>query len=319
MSYPVHQNLELIYSLGTQVVTLIEIKDSRGTLLYPRGTVGRVIQAPLDLNHSYRVRFSGGAEVPLKAGELVMLALFKEGSIGREDLSGELLEVNPFTDRIIYRCIIGSRAYGLQNDESDTDYRGVFLPTANQHWSLFGVPDQIDLSPSQEQYWELQKFLILALKANPNILECLYSPLVVAATALGDELRGMREAFLSKLVYQTYNGYVLSQFKKMQADLRNQGQVKWKHVMHLLRLLKSGIHVLNQGEVCVAVGTDRDHLIDIRNGKIPWESTEAWRLQLHREFELAFASTCLPERPDYDRANAFLVKARHLALGETLP
>jgi len=29
----------------------------------------------------------------------------------------------------------------------------------------------------------------------------------------------MREKFLSRMVYQTYNGYVMSQFKKLQADL----------------------------------------------------------------------------------------------------
>ena len=41
---------------------------------------------------------------------------------------------------------------------------------------------------------------------------------------------------MSRLVYQTYNGYVLSQFKKLQADIRSTGDVRWKHVMHLLRL-----------------------------------------------------------------------------------
>jgi hypothetical protein len=54
------------------------------------------------------------------------------------------------------------------------------------------------------------------------------------------EMLDMRSAFLSKMVYQTYNGYVMSQFKKLQADLRNKGEVKWKHVMHLIRLLISG-------------------------------------------------------------------------------
>ena len=61
------------------------------------------------------------------------------------------------------------------------------------------------------------------------------------------------QIFLSKLVFQTYSGYVASQFKKMQADIRNQGRVKWKHVMHLIRLLLSGIHVLREGFVAVAV------------------------------------------------------------------
>lgn len=54
----------------------------------------------------------------------------------------------------------------------------------------------------------------------------------------------MRTVFLSKLLFQTFSGYVASQFKKTQTDIRNQGRVKWKHVMHLIRLLMSGTHVL---------------------------------------------------------------------------
>jgi predicted nucleotidyltransferase len=188
------------------------------------------------------------------------------------------------------------------------------LPSADQHWSLYGVPEQLENDPTQEAYWELQKFLVLALKANPNILECLYSPLVETATPLAEELLAMREIFLSRIVYQTFNGYVLSQFKKMQADLRNQGKVKWKHVMHLIRLLLSGIHVLGHGFVPVRVEEHREQLLAIKRGELPWEETEKWRLALHAEFDRAFAETKLPERPDYEKANAFLVRARRHAV-----
>ena len=220
---------------------------------------------------------------------------------------------------MIYRCVIGSQAYGLAGDASDVDRRGVYLPPADLQWSLYGVPDQLEYDETQETYWELQKFLILALKANPNVLECLYTPMVELATLLAAELLGMRESFLSRLVYQTYNGYVLSQFKKMQADIRNQGQVKWKHVMHLIRLLVSGINVLRHGTVLVRVDEHREQLLAIRRGELPWEETEKWRLSLHKEFEQALAQTALPERPDYARVNAFLIKARRAALGEELP
>jgi hypothetical protein len=37
---------------------------------------------------------------------------------------------------------------------------------------------------------------------------------------------------------------------------------------------------------------------------------DAWRLQLHDEFDAAFATTKLPDRPDYAAANGFLIKAR---------
>jgi hypothetical protein len=100
------------------------------------------------------------------------------------------------------------------------------LPPATLHWSLRGIPEQLDNKQTEECYWEIQKFLTLALKANPTILECLYTPLVETATPLAEELLSMRECFLSQLVYQTYNGYVMSQFKKLEQDLRTKGAIK---------------------------------------------------------------------------------------------
>jgi predicted nucleotidyltransferase len=117
---------------------------------------------------------------------------------------------------IIYRCVVGSRAYGLDNDESDTDRRGIYLAPADLQWSLFGAPEQFEDNATQSCYWELQKFLTMALKANPNILECLYSPMVEKATPLGEELLAIREAFLSQMIFQTFNGYAMSQFKKIE-------------------------------------------------------------------------------------------------------
>jgi hypothetical protein len=139
---------------------------------------------------------------------------------------------------IIYRCVVGSQAFGLSGDDSDVDRRGIYLPLAELHWSLYGVPEQIENNDTQEAYWELQKVavrkhLVMALKANPNILECLHTSLVEHATPLAQELLAARQRFLSKLIYQTYNGYVMSQFKKLEQDLRARGEIKWKHAMHL--------------------------------------------------------------------------------------
>ena len=105
----------------------------------------------------------------------MLLAEYKQGAIND---SSKVLSTHGLFDRVIYRCVIGSRAYGLDTDESDTDRRGIYLPPADLQWSLYGVPEQLENDENQEAYWELQKFLIMALKANPNILECLYTPIV---------------------------------------------------------------------------------------------------------------------------------------------
>ncbi len=310
---PYHPNL--IFSVGTQVVTRVDIPGATGLVLHRRGMVGVVVKSPTDHEHSYPVRFPDGFEAPLRSSEITMLATFKEGEIGD---SAHVAQADLY-ERVIYCCIIGSHAYGLADAESDVDRRGIYLPSADMHWSLYGVPEQLENDATQEVYWELQKFLVLALKANPNVLECLYTPLVEKATPLAEELLAMRSIFLSRMVYQTYNGYVMSQFKKMQADIRNHGQVKWKHVMHLIRLLLSGTGVLRDGIVPTNVDTHHDRLLAIRRGEIPWDEVENWRLRLHQEFNAAFETTKLPQRPYYERANAFLIDARRRALSERLP
>jgi hypothetical protein len=211
---------------------------------------------------------------------------------------------------IIYRCIVGSRAYGLETDGSDTDYRGIYLAPADMQWSLFGAPEQFEDNATQSCYWELQKFLTMALKANPNILECLYSPLIEKVTDLGAELLAVRQHFLSQMIFQTFNGYAMSQFKKIEQDRRNHGEVRWKHAMHLLRLLLTGAATLRTGNVPVRVDAHRDRLLAVKRGELPWTDVDAWRKELHGDFEHALVETKLPERPDYEKANGFLIKAR---------
>jgi predicted nucleotidyltransferase len=232
----------------------------------------------------------------------------------RGGLVRDVLTDHDLYEHVIFRCIVGSRAFGLDEPGSDLDRRGIYLPPAAMHWSLYGVPDQLECDATQECYWELQKFLTLALKANPNVLECLYSPLVEHATPLAERLIAMRDAFLSKLIYQTYNGYVLSQFKKLAARQDSDREIKWKHAMHLIRLLLAGITALREGTIPVAVGEHRERLLAIRRGQVAWEEIDAWRLELHRRFDEAAAASRLPDRPDYVRANSLLLEARREAL-----
>jgi uncharacterized protein len=295
----------LIIPVGTQVVTHIDIKNQNGDVLFVRGAVGVVVKQPLDATHAYRVRFMDGTEIALHRREFTVRKQF----VDVQSDSDPLVDYNLY-DHVIYRCVIGSRAYGLDNDTSDTDLRGIYLPPADLHWSLFGIPEQLENEAKQECYWELQKFLMLALKANPNILECLYSPLVEYAAPLAQDLIAARDMFLSKLIYQTYNGYVMAQFKLMNRHLEKQGAIKPKHAMHLIRLLISGITALREGYIPMRVEQHREELLAIRNGQMDWAEVGRWRVSLHKEFDAVFAQTRLPERPDYEAANTFLLRAR---------
>lgn len=291
---------------GTQVVVLEEVRGPRKTLMHPRGAVGVVTRTPAVEGEKFLVRFPDGFEASFESGQLEVLKHFKDRLGPSDDSSGTF----DLEDCVIYRCVVGSRAYGLDTEESDTDRRGVYLAPAELQWSLYGAPEQFEDHATQSCYWELQKFLVMALKANPNILECLWSPIVEKSTDLGAELLAHRKVFLSRMLFQTFNGYALSQFKKIEQDRRNHGKIRWKHAMHLLRLLITGAAALREARVPVRVETHRDRLLSVKRGELEWPEIEAWRQELHRDSEHALAETQLPERPDYEAANGFLLEAR---------
>lgn len=298
--------------VGTRVVTRVAAHGPDATTALAPGAVGVVVQSPPDGSQEYHVRFPGGIETTLQRKDIRALNRFQQE--GFRLAAGAESQEHLFND-VIYRCVVGSRAYGLDEEGSDTDRRGIYLAPADLEWSLSGAPEQIENPETDECYWELRKFLVLALKANPNALECLYSPVVELATPLAGELLGMRDTFLSRLIYQTYNGYVMSEFKRLDKAIRGGRTIKWKHAMHLIRLLMSGVTVLREGFVPLRAGEHRERLLAIRRGDMSWDEVNAWRLDLHKTFDMAFASTRLPELPDHTRANDFLVRARRSRVG----
>lgn len=302
------QSILLPLPIGTQVVTRVDYHNSSGEIASLAGTVGSVLRAPETPAGNYLVRLVNGIEATLPRRHLTIRKLITAHDM--ETVGEQIMAEVDLFPYVIYRCIVGSQAYGLSHEQSDIDRRGFYLPPANLHWSLFGVPEQLEKAESDECYWELQKFIQLALRANPNVLECLYTPLIETITPLAQELLDQREIFLTRLVFQTYNGYVISQFKKLEQDLRARGEIRWKHAMHLIRLLLSGITILRDGFVMISVDPYREQLLSIRHGECDWEQVNAWRLQLQQAFEDAYHNTPLPVQPDYRKANEFLIHAR---------
>jgi hypothetical protein len=96
----------------------------------------------------------------------------------------------------------------------------------------------------------------------------------------------------------------------LERDWRAVGEIKWKHAMHLIRLLLSGVTVLQEGFVPLSVQEHRDKLLAIRRGDVSWDEVNAWRMELHKRFNQAYERTKLPATPDYQRVNDFLARAR---------
>lgn len=224
---------------------------------------------------------------------------------------GQLVE-----SHTILEVVVGSRAFGLATEDSDTDRRGVYAVPASAFWGLTKPPTHFE-GPLPEQFrWEVERFVGLALTANPNILEVLHSPLIERVTPIGQELRALAPAFLSRRIAETYLRYAQAQFAKAQRGVDRTGQPIWRHVMHLLRLLAAGASLVETGVLTLEVGADRDRLLMVKAGQVPWAETVAWQDRLSNRLTAALEHSPLPELPDTARVEDWLISVRRRSLLE---
>jgi hypothetical protein len=114
---------------------------------------------------------------------------------------------------LLFECISGSKAYGLNTPTSDTDLKGVYYLSKEQFYGLDQV-SQINNETNDEVYYELGRFVELLIRNNPNILELLASPedCILYKHPIMDRLH--INMFLSRLCKETFAGYALTQIKK---------------------------------------------------------------------------------------------------------
>jgi len=116
----------------------------------------------------------------------------------------------------------GSHAYGLNVPTSDEDFKGVcikpkecyfgFTRTFEQHEHMGSKSDGVD-----KVVYSLDKFAKLAADCNPNIIEVLHvsESSVLRLDEFGEELRSIRNEFLSKKAKFTFSGYAHAQLNRI--------------------------------------------------------------------------------------------------------
>ena len=114
---------------------------------------------------------------------------------------------------LLLDSISGSKAYGLDNAQSDTDIRGVFVLPQTTFYGLNYTP-QVNNESNDITYYELRRFIELLTKNNPNILELLYVPkdCLLYEHPLFAKIKQVQ--VLSKLCRNTFGSYAMSQIKK---------------------------------------------------------------------------------------------------------
>lgn len=235
--------------------------------------------------------------------------------------------------QIIYEVLSGSHAYGLNHPHSDEDIRGIFMPSTEEILG-FGYKETRERKPDAV-YHSLRKYLGLALKANPSILAWLWvdPSLIRRTTECASEMRMNRQKLLSRRCRNTFGGYAISQLKKME---KSQGMptgyalhgerdaasdppsakagYDCKNAMHLIRILRCGISLLEQGEYELYRECDRDELLAIRAGKWRIEKIIKEANGLMATLDVVAEVSPLPREPDRGFWEEFLIRWHYFYL-----
>ncbi|OGF63565.1 MAG: nucleotidyltransferase [Candidatus Fischerbacteria bacterium RBG_13_37_8] len=114
---------------------------------------------------------------------------------------------------LFFKCIIGSKAYGLDTAASDIDIKGVFVLPREQYYGLDYI-NQMSNESNDMVFYELKRFFELLYVNNPGILELIAMPedCVLYKHKLFDLIKP--ELFLSMQCQKTFAGYAFDQIKR---------------------------------------------------------------------------------------------------------
>ena len=123
----------------------------------------------------------------------------------------------------IFRCVSGSHGYGMSTPQSDVDTRGIFIAPPEYTLGCLKTVEQVQVPGEDTVIYELAKFVKLAVEANPNIIELLFTgeENIIFMDPAFAQLREHRSLFLSKKAKFTFSGYAMAQMKRIR------GHNKW--------------------------------------------------------------------------------------------
>lgn len=248
------------------------------------------------------------------------------------------MNANEIAERnTIFYCEVGSGAHGINEPGTDdTDIMGACIePPAyvigmqkfeqwehHTAWEREGGranksgPGDVDYV-----FYSLRKFVRLAVKGNPSILVPLFVPdeefRFASSEAL--ELRRCRDLIISKQAGYRFLGYLRAQKSKLigektpktkRPELIEKYGYDTKFAGHAVRLGLQGLELMRKGKITLPMSQHAAWYIkDLRKGKFRFENVIDYINIIERQLVSAIETTDLPEHPNYEWADKYLIWA----------
>lgn len=239
-----------------------------------------------------------------------------------------------------YETVMGSVAYGVSSDASDTDVYGFCIPPKEElfphlrgeiqgfgtHKQRFGQYQEHHLRDPDEpagmgREYDLTIFNVvdyfqLCMKNNPNVIDSLFTPeaCVLHLTRIGRIVRERRKPFLHKGSWHTFKGYAYQQVTKMgnknRRGKRGETVMKFgydvKFAYHVVRLLNEVEQILTEGDLDLQ--RNREQLKSIRKGEWTEAEVRDYFQRKEGELESLYRRSTLPHAPDEPRVKQLLLE-----------
>jgi uncharacterized protein len=229
----------------------------------------------------------------------------------------------------ILRTVVGSGVHGIAIEGTDDhDEMGVFIePAAHvvglrkpaDHYVFRTQPEGARSGPGDTDLvmYSLRKYLRLATKGNPTALLPLYAPTdaVLVLHPLGEELRELAPAMLSRQAVHRFLGYMAAQRERLlgrgrRSSVPNRPELvarygyDVKYASHALRLAYQGLEIAKDARLTLPMpGPQREEVLRVKRGEVPAVAEVLDRIgavQAEVEQLLATGRTPLPDEPAID-------------------
>ena len=265
------------------------------------------------------------------------MSKYKSGVVRRLSDKG-LIKPPPFVaGGVQYETLMGSVAYGVSSDSSDSDVYGFCMPPKDivfPHLAGYipGFSKQIQKFEQYQEHhivekdhgkeWDLSiysiiKYFRLCMDNNPNMIDSLFThdSMVLSRTNIADMIRDNRKLFLHKGSWHKFKGYAYSQMHKMKIKEPDPSSKRYESIMkhgydlkfayHVVRLIDEAEQILMHGDIDLM--SNREQLKDIRRGNWKMKDIEDYFNRKEKDLETLYINSSLRKYPDENEIRQLLI------------